>query len=1016
MTLSLPLSAVPIFLASGLLLFFFLIFLQVRRKKKREEASRHRASSLISSPSFPPSFSRRRPPFLSLALGSMLLLVFSGGALLLFYYSFPSLSFFSPSPSFLAPRVLGEFQYEKQQEVEDDAQGEQHDMPAAPPSSAVVTNSSAPASSEVSLSSSEEGFSPLSRVSFISLFSKEGNVSYRSGDIVVKNNQKLRIATGALSSREFARHGIEAEDIDTNSVTSRTIRDHTIKGRDINEHTSLTVRNLVVTGSASLPQKENSSATFLGLADTPSSLSPGGIFFVNNSGTALSESSSFTFDGTLFSAPAASIAGNFSAGTSTFVVDTINNRVGIGTATPTYRLDVEGDVNLSNGSRIKIAGVDLSIDHLGDAQKDVANNNLFLGHSGFSGTFYNKYNIAIGEGAFDNANSDNTLSYYGEKNIVIGYEALTSNTTGYSNVAIGYRAGYVNTSGYDNNFLGQMTGYSNTSGYHNNFFSYLAGYANTSGYDNNFFGYRAGYANTTGYRNNFLGREAGASNTTGRYNNFLGYQSGFSSTTGGFNNFIGYRTGYSNTTGYSNNFLGNRAGYSNTEGYRNVFIGHLAGYSNTTGSHNVAIGYQAGRYLADGVTPLTVMNNSLYIGRNTKASVDNASNEIVIGYNATGLGSNTVVLGNDSIATTALKGNVGIGTASPQAKLDLAGTMVFSASGSAVSSQAGFYQSGGEMYAFDSLGNTTQISPHNEAGLWVYRSENILTGKTLEIQMELLTKELDRILGGGYITENGKRLHEGENLLATLSLKTQENAETFTELQRIFDEKIALLASSLQRLQKQQKSSKHSLQKYDETLSSFHKTLRTLQKNMRELKEELTALSSEKKDHDLPPLDSKEAGEEGKLIKADSRGNVTLSGSLFAPTTSTEKIATQSMKATTLSAKEASLTDLQVKDAKTKDLLTTSLKIAVQDEESSSIGTAVIKAGEKKVTVTTDALTKGSRIFVTITKGEPLPLAVKKESEKGYFTILLEKAPQKDLLIDWLIVQEGKIKKEEREF
>ena len=55
-------------------------------------------------------------------------------------------------------------------------------------------------------------------------------------------------------------------------------------------------------------------------------------------------------------------------------------------------------------------------------------------------------------------------------------------------------------------------------------------------------------------------------------------------------------------------------------------------------------------------------------------STDNDQNSIVIGFNANGLGSNSVVLGNDSISTTALKGSVGIGTTTPAEKLTVAGT------------------------------------------------------------------------------------------------------------------------------------------------------------------------------------------------------------------------------------------------------------------------------------------------------------------------------------------------------
>jgi hypothetical protein len=50
------------------------------------------------------------------------------------------------------------------------------------------------------------------------------------------------------------------------------------------------------------------------------------------------------------------------------------------------------------------------------------------------------------------------------------------------------------------------------------------------------------------------------------------------------------------------------------------------------------------------------------------------TNQIVIGYDAIGLGSNTAILGNSSIAKTRLQGNVGIGTSTPVNKLDIVGS------------------------------------------------------------------------------------------------------------------------------------------------------------------------------------------------------------------------------------------------------------------------------------------------------------------------------------------------------
>jgi hypothetical protein len=95
--------------------------------------------------------------------------------------------------------------------------------------------------------------------------------------------------------------------------------------------------------------------------------------------------------------------------------------------------------------------------------------------------------------------------------------------------------------------------------------------------------------------------------------------------------------------------------------------------ASTTGTSNTAIGIRSGNFIADNITVNAVTTNSVYIGAETKALASGQTNQIVIGHNATGLGSNTAVLGNDSIVTTALKGNVGIGTTSPGSKLTVTG-------------------------------------------------------------------------------------------------------------------------------------------------------------------------------------------------------------------------------------------------------------------------------------------------------------------------------------------------------
>jgi len=193
---------------------------------------------------------------------------------------------------------------------------------------------------------------------------------------------------------------------------------------------------------------------------------------------------------------------------------------------------------------------------------------------------------------------------------------------------------------------------------------------------NTLIGYDAGRSNTTGHSNTFVGVNVGYYNTTGYNNSFLGVSAGISNTEGHSNTFIGYDAGRSNNTGYYNAFFGMNAGRSNTTGNSNTFIGKDAGRSNTTGSSNTAVGYSAGRYLADGSTPAQELSQSVFLGTNTKANGNTDANEIVIGYNAVGAGSNSVVLGNDDITKTLLKGNVSIDATSTTSKLAVNGGRV----------------------------------------------------------------------------------------------------------------------------------------------------------------------------------------------------------------------------------------------------------------------------------------------------------------------------------------------------
>ena len=113
----------------------------------------------------------------------------------------------------------------------------------------------------------------------------------------------------------------------------------------------------------------------------------------------------------------------------------------------------------------------------------------------------------------------------------------------------------------------------------------------------------------------------------------------------------------SNTTGFNNTALGQLALSGNTTGNNNIALGAGALANLTNGDQNTALGNDAGSVNGSSVANNS-SSNSLFLGRATKSLSGGQNNEIVIGDNATGAGSNTATLGNTSITSTILRGAV----------------------------------------------------------------------------------------------------------------------------------------------------------------------------------------------------------------------------------------------------------------------------------------------------------------------------------------------------------------------
>jgi len=296
---------------------------------------------------------------------------------------------------------------------------------------------------------------------------------------------------------------------------------------------------------------------------------------------------------------------------------------------------------------------------------DVSINGLTIGR----GNFNENSNTAIGLGALgNNAGYANTAigrgtlaaNIGGNGNTALGYIALSANTVGSDNIAIGTQALSTNLTGSGNIAVGINALYLNNGNY-NTAIGNLTLQNNTSGSNNIGLGPGALYYNTTASNNVGIGKTALQNTTTGGSNTAVGNQAMYANTSGDVNTAVGESALVSNTTGRYNTSVGVQSQEQNTNGQSNTAIGVAAIDRNSSGSNNAVLGAFAGRYIGDGSTSNTAINNSVLIGSNSKPLANNANNEIVIGSNAIGNGSNTIQLGNTAVTNVKTSGTITAG-------------------------------------------------------------------------------------------------------------------------------------------------------------------------------------------------------------------------------------------------------------------------------------------------------------------------------------------------------------------
>jgi hypothetical protein len=366
--------------------------------------------------------------------------------------------------------------------------------------------------------------------------------------------------------------------------------------------------------------------------------------------------------------------------TALFFTDASSDRIGIGTTSPTTKLDVSGSITVADdiihsgdtnnkiafgtdtqsfqtggtarfnisdsglqiGSGARVTTIITQSDGIGSndnettlptsaAVKDYVDNNA----GGGGASVANDLTDAIVDitnfvdGFLLQTDSDGSAPTTGTLNnatgnIGLGKDVFEALTTGDYNVGLGYDALESLTTGSGNIALGYRASFANETGSDSVAIGRSALYNSTSS-NTVAIGYSAGYSQTSGNNNVAVGYEAIYGDDTNQYNVAVGYRA-FRQQGGGGNIAIGafsqYGAGATNTGNY-NTSVGRSSLADITSGDENTVMGYEAGKDVNSGASNILIGYTAGDNITSG-------SNNLVIG-DFQVDVATGDDQIIIG-------------------------------------------------------------------------------------------------------------------------------------------------------------------------------------------------------------------------------------------------------------------------------------------------------------------------------------------------------------------------------------------------
>lgn len=445
----------------------------------------------------------------------------------------------------------------------------------------------------------------------------------------------LDVMNESISTNKLQNWAVTTTKISDNSVTSSKIVDGTITALDI--------------GSYEVIKKVN------GIKDSVN-LIAGSNIVLTPSGNTITISALGGGSGNLNGSGMANYLPKFIGSTTlgnSILFESVSGNIGIGTSSPTAKLELVGGDAKANGLTIGLGSGSI-------------NSNTALGVGTLFTNITGMRNTAVGNQAlyFNTTGFDNTSvghqSFYrnttGNSNTCLGSLSLSFNTTGGSNTSVGASSLLSNTTGINNTAVGTLALFNNvfnsgstaigycamrywgsTTGTGNEEsectavgFESLRGVSglNNTGMSNTAVGYKSLYSNSDGYLNTAVGVQSLYTNSSGFYNTAFGSYSLYFNTSGSSNTALGHYALHSNTTGISNTASGILALYSNSTGQANTANGGGALRFNTIGNYNVAIGVDA-------------LNN------NTQGSWNTATGSYVLFSNTTG--NNNTAAGSGSL-------------------------------------------------------------------------------------------------------------------------------------------------------------------------------------------------------------------------------------------------------------------------------------------------------------------------------------------------------------------------------